>query len=62
MDQSQERPTRSHATSLGSHSVRIGDHSRVTSDAPHFGHGGVGFVDTERYSSYFVSHFSQRYS
>jgi len=40
----------------------IVDHRRVTSVEPHCGHGGVGFVEVERYSSYFVWHFSQRYS
>jgi len=59
---SQLRPTRSQATSLGSHSVRIGDHRRVTFFAPHVGQGGAGLVEIERYSSNRSSHFSHRYS
>lgn len=60
--QSHFLPTRSQATSLGSHSVKIGDQSRSTSFEPHFGQGGVGLSDVERYSSKRSSHCSQRYS
>ena len=62
MYQSQLRPTRSQATSLGSHSVLIRDHMRVTFLLPHFGQGGAGLVDSERNSSNCSSHLSQRYS
>ena len=58
----QLRPTRSQATSLGSHSVLIDDHRRSTFACPHLGHGGAGFVDVERYSSKRSSHDGQRYS
>lgn len=60
--QSHLRPTRSHATLLGSHSRLILESSRSTLSEPHLGHGGAGFVDVERYSSYTSVHFSQRYS
>ena len=59
---SQLRPTRSQATSLGSHSVLMRDHRRSTDFDLHFGQGGAGFVDVERYSSYRSPHASQRYS
>ena len=59
---SQLRPTRSQATSLGSHSVLIPDHSLVTSSEPHFGHGGDGLSEVERYSSKRSSHPPHRYS
>ena len=49
--QSQLRPTRSQATSLGSHSVLMRDSFRSTFAEPHFGHGGAGLVDIVRYSS-----------
>jgi hypothetical protein len=38
------------------------ERTRVGSGAPHFGHGGAGFVEDERYSSKRSSHFSHRYS
>ena len=60
--QSHERPTRSQATSLGSHSVLIVEKRRVTVPEPHFGHGGVGLSDVDRYSSYFSEHESHWYS
>ena len=60
--QSQLRPTRSQATSLGSHSVKICDQSRSTSAEPHFGQGGAGFVESERYSSKRSWQPWQRYS
>ena len=60
--QSQVRPTRSQATSLGSHSVLIRESSRSAFLAPHFGHGGAGFVESERNSSNRSPHPSQRYS
>ena len=60
--QSKLRPTRSHATSLGIHSVLIVDQSRSTFLPPHFGQGGAGFVEVERYSSKRSSHFVHRYS
>ncbi len=60
--QSQVRPTRSHATSLGSHSVLIRESSRSTFASPHFGQGGAGFVEVERSSSNFSPHPSHRYS
>jgi hypothetical protein len=62
MVQSHERPTRSQATSLGSHSVLIVDHRRVTFLELHFGHGGVGLSEVDRYSSYVSEQDSQRYS
>ena len=62
MSQSQLRPTRSQATSLGNHSVLIRENRRVTFLLPHFGHGGAGLVESERNSSNRSSHFSQRYS
>ena len=40
----------------------IVDQTRSTFFAPHFGHGGAGFVDVERYSSKRSSHFVHRYS
>ena len=40
----------------------IDDISRVTSPDPHFGQGGAGFSDVERYSSKRSSQESQRYS
>ena len=40
----------------------IEDQSRSIFFAPHFGHGGAGFVDIARYSSNRSSHFVQRYS
>ncbi len=49
-------------TSLGSHSVLIDDISRVTSADPHFGHGGDGFSDVERYSSKRSVQEAHRYS
>jgi len=61
-DKSHLRPTRSQATSLGSHSVLILDHRRSTPSLPHLGHGGAGFVDVERYCSKRSSHDEQRYS
>ncbi len=60
--QSQERPTRSQATSLGSHSVLMRDISLVTFVDPQRGHGGAGFVDVDRNSSKRCSHPWQRYS
>jgi len=48
--------------SLGSHSVLILDQTRSGETAPHFGHGGAGFVELERYSSNRSSHFLHRYS
>lgn len=60
--QSQVRPTRSQATSLGSHSVKIGDQTRSTFFAPHFGQGGGGLVDSRRYSSNCSEHSEHRYS
>ena len=62
MLQSQVRPTRSQATSLGIHSVLIRENIRVTFLLPHFGHGGAGFVESERNSSNCSSQASQRYS
>ncbi len=59
---SQERPTRSQATLLGSHSVLIRERSRFTSAEAHFGHGGSGFVESVRYSSYLFAHAAQRNS
>ena len=56
------RPTRSQATSLGSHSVLMREISRSAFSAPHFGHGGAGFVESERNSSNFSPHPSHRYS
>ena len=38
------------------------DISRSTDCAPHAGHGGLGLVELDRYSSKRVSHDSQRYS
>jgi len=61
-DQSQDRPTRSQATSLGSHSVLIRDSRRSTLSEPHFGHGGAGFVETERNSSNRSAQASHWYS
>ena len=49
-------------TSLGSHSVLIRDISLSTLSEPHSGHGGLGFVDIDRYSSNSAWHASQRYS
>ncbi len=49
-------------TSLGSHSVLIDDIILVTLADPHFGHGGDGFSEVERYSSKRSSHESHRYS
>ena len=46
--QSQLLPTRSQATSLGSHSVLMRDHRRSAFFAPHFGHGGAGLVERSR--------------
>lgn len=60
--QSQLLPTRSQATSLGSHSVLMLDQRRSTFFAPHFGQGGAGFVELDRYSSKRSSHFVHRYS
>lgn len=60
--QSQLRPTRSQATSLGSHSVLMRESFRCTFVTPHFGQGGTGLSDVERYSSKTSSHCSQRYS
>ena len=60
--QSQLRPTRSQLTSLGSHSVLILEKSRAASADPHFGQGGDGLSEVERYSSNRSSHFSHRYS
>ena len=60
--QSQLRPTRSQATSLGSHSVLIVDQRRSTSALPHFGHGGFGFVEVDKYSSKRASQALHRYS
>jgi len=60
--QSQLRPTRSQATSLGSHSVLIVDNTRATSADPHFGQFGAGLSEVERYSSNRSSHLSHRYS
>ncbi len=60
--QSKLLPIRSQAMSLGSHSVLICDQSRSTFAEPHFGHGGTGFVEDERYSSKRSWHSSQRYS
>ena len=60
--QSQLRPTRSQATSLGSHSVLIIESTRATWADPHFGQLGVGLSEVERYSSNRSSHFSHRYS
>lgn len=62
MRQSQERPTRSQATSLGSHSVLIEDISFVTFFDAHSGQGGEGLSEVERYSSKHALHSSQRYS
>jgi len=60
--QSQLLPTRSQATSLGSHSVLIRDISFSTTVAPHLGQGGAGFVELMRNSSKRSSHFLHRYS
>ena len=60
--QSQLRPTRSQATSLGSHSVLIVEKRRATWADPHFGQFGAGLSDVERYSSNRSSQFSHRYS
>ena len=40
----------------------IVDSHRETCFDPHFGHGGAGFVDVERYSSKRSWHCSHRYS
>ena len=40
----------------------IVDHSRVTFLDLHFGHGGAGLSDLDRYSSYFSEHESHWYS
>lgn len=48
--------------SLGSHSVLMLENTRVGLGAPHFGQGGDGFVEVERYSSNRSSHCSHRYS
>ena len=40
----------------------IFESSRVGFSAPHFGHGGAGFVELERNSSKRSWHRSQRYS
>ena len=61
-DQSQLRPKRSQATFDGSHSVLMRDSSRFTPVELHFGHGGSGFVDCDRYSSNALSQAVQRYS
>lgn len=61
-DQSQVRPTRSQATSLGSHSVKNDDQTRSTFAVPHFGHGGAGSVESFRYSSNRSSHAEHWYS
>jgi hypothetical protein len=58
----QVRPTRSQATSPGSHSVLILDISRVTSVEAHLGHGGAGLSEVLRNSSYRSPHPSHRYS
>jgi hypothetical protein len=42
--------------------VKIVDQRRSTVFAPHFGHGGAGVVEVERYSSNRSSHFLHRYS
>ena len=42
--------------------MKIVDHTRVTSSEPHFGHGGVGLSEVERYSSYRSAQESHRYS
>lgn len=60
--QSQLRPTRSQATSLGSHSVLMRDSLRSTFSEPHFGHGGAGFVDSARNSSKRSEHSVHSYS
>ena len=60
--QSHFLPTRSQSTSLGSHSVWIVDSSLVTFFEPHFGQGGAGFVELERYSSKRCSQSPHRYS
>ena len=60
--QSQLLPTRSQATSLGSHSVKIGDQSLSAFFEPHAGQGGAGLSEVERYSSKRFSHFLHRYS
>ena len=60
--QSQLLPTRSQATSLGSHSVLMRDINRSTAFAPHLGQGGAGVVELMRSSSKRSSHFLHRYS
>jgi hypothetical protein len=40
----------------------IRDHKRSTDFDLHFGQGGAGFVEVERYSSNSSSHFLHRYS
>ena len=60
--QSQLRPTRSQATSLGSHSVLIRDNFRSTAVDPQLGHGGSGLVDIARYSSKRSWHLEHWYS
>ena len=60
--QSQLRPTRSQATSLGSHSVLIRDSFRSTAVEPQLGHGGSGLVDIARYSSNRSLHVVHWYS
>lgn len=60
--QSQLRPTRSQATSLGSHSVLIFESNRSTLSEPHSGQGGAGLSEVERNSSYLVPQPSHRYS
>lgn len=60
--QSQLRPTRSQATSLGSHSVLICERRRSTLIDPQAGHGGAGLVESLRNSSYLFPQPSQRYS
>ena len=60
--QSQLRPTRYQATSLGSHSVLMRENNRSSDFEPHLGHGGAGLVDEERNSSKRSSHFLHRYS
>lgn len=60
--QSQLRPTRSHATSLGSHSVLIFENRRSTFGEVQDGQGGAGLSEVDRYSSNRSPHASQRYS
>ena len=42
--------------------MKIGDQARATSLEPHFGQGGAGLSEVERYSSKRSSHASHRYS